>query len=188
METMFSILVGLGLAAACGFRIFVPFLVMSAAATTGHLPLAEGFEWIGTRPALIAFGVATLLEVLAFYVPWLDNALDVLAGPATIVAGIVATASVVTDVPPFVRWSVAVVAGGGIAGGFQGGGLLLRSVSTATTGGLGNFVVATFELLGSLLTSVLAIGWPVLVLPILALFVFVSVRRIRGRRESTAIP
>jgi hypothetical protein len=182
METIFSILVGLGLAAAVGFRIFVPFLVMSVAATTGHLPLAEGFEWIGTTPALIALAFATGLELSAYYVPWLDNALDVIAGPATVVAGILVTASVVTDVSPFARWSLAVIAGGGIAGTLQGGSVLARAASTATTGGVGNFAVSTLELAGSLVTSTLAILWPILVVPLLAILFFVSLRTLRRRR------
>src|SRR5687768_15254162 len=115
MDLLLSACLGIGLAAACGFRIFVPLLVMSIAANSGHLGLAGGFEWIGTRPALIAFAVATLLEVLAYYVPWLDHLLDTAAVPIAIVAGVVVTASVVTDVSPLLRWSLAVIAGGGAA-------------------------------------------------------------------------
>src|SRR5947207_9549521 len=96
LETLLSVCLGIGLAAACGFRIFVPLLVTSLAAQTGHLTLAGGFQWIGTRPALVAFAVATVLEILAYYVPWIDNLLDVIAGPAAVTAGIVVTASVVT--------------------------------------------------------------------------------------------
>ena len=183
METVLSIFVGLGLAAACGLRIFVPFLVMSAAALSGHLPLAEGFEWIGTKPALIAFAVATVFEVGAFYVPWLDNALDLLTNPITVVAGIVATASVVTDVSPFLKWSLAVIAGGGLAGTLQGGGLLARSVSTATTGGLGNFALATLELVGALVTSIVAIVWPVVAVALVATIIVIGARAWRRRRR-----
>ena len=90
------------------------------AAQTGHLTLAGGFDWIGSKPALVVFAAATLLEVLAYYVPWIDNLLDVVAGPAAVVAGIVITASVVTDVDPLLRWSLAVIAGGGAAAATQG--------------------------------------------------------------------
>lgn len=188
METLFSVLVGLGLAAAAGFRIFVPFLALGAAATTGHVPLAEGFEWIATPPALIAFAVATLLEISAYYVPWLDNALDLVAGPAAVVAGALATASVVTDLSPFARWSLAIIAGGGIAGTLQGGSTVARAASTATTGGLGNFAVATLELLGSLVTSALALLVPVLVAPLVLVLVLVSVRAFWRRRRPATLP
>ena len=109
MDLVLSACLGIGLAAACGFRIFVPLLVMSIAHQSGHLGLASGFEWIGSRPALVAFAVATLLEVLAYYVPWLDHLLDTAAVPIAIVAGVVVTASVVTDVSPMLRWSLAVI-------------------------------------------------------------------------------
>jgi hypothetical protein len=184
VETLFSILVGLGLAAACGLRIFVPFLALSIAAAAGHMKLASGFEWIGTTPALVAFAVATVLEVCAFYVPWLDHALDVIATPAAVAAGILATASVVTDVSPFAKWSLAVIAGGGIAGTLQSGSVLARAASTATIGGLGNFAVATVELAGAAATSALAILWPILVVPALFVLLLVSARALRRRRPA----
>ncbi len=92
MELALTVLVGVGLAAACGFRVFVPLLGISLAAQTGHLELASGFGWIGSPVAAAAFGVATLLEVGAYLVPWVDNALDALASPAAVVAGTIAMA------------------------------------------------------------------------------------------------
>jgi hypothetical protein len=162
METLLSLCLGIGLAAACGFRIFAPLLVMSIAAHSGHLSLAGGFEWIGSRPALIAFGVATLLEVLAYYVPWLDNLLDTAAVPIAVVAGVVVTASVVTDVSPLMRWTLAAIAGGGAAGTTQVMSTLARTVSSVTTGGIGNPVVATFEAGSSLVLSALSLLAPLI--------------------------
>jgi hypothetical protein len=133
---------------------------MSVAASTGHLPLAPGFEWIGTTPALVAFTVATVVEVVAYYVPWLDNLLDAAGPPVAVAAGIAAVASVAVDVPPLVKWTVAVIAGGGTAGLLHGATSALRAASTLGTGGAANFLVATAELAGSLLTSVLAVLVP----------------------------
>src|SRR5580765_8928620 len=129
METLFSICVGVGLSAACGFRVFVPLLVMSVASHTGHLPLAHGFEWIGAYPALIAFSVATLVEILAYYIPWVDHALDSIASPAAILAGTLATASLTPEMSPFWKWSLAVIAGGGAAGVVQGATVVTRGAS-----------------------------------------------------------
>ena len=103
METLMSVCLGIGLSAACGFRIFVPMLAISIASLSGHLHLAHGFEWIGTYPALMAFSVATCLEIAGYYVPWIDHLLDTVATPAAIVAGTVATASVATDMSPFLK-------------------------------------------------------------------------------------
>lgn len=178
-ETILGILVGIGLSASVGLRLFVPFLVMSVAAKAGALPLSEGFEWIGTTPALVAFALATILEVGAYWIPWVDNALDALAAPVTVVAGVIATASVVTDVSPFVKWTVAVIAGGGAATLFHGGTAALRAGSTATTGGLANPVVSFLELVGSVVGSVLAIAVPVLAIVLLAAFVLWVRRRFR---------
>src|SRR6059058_5562952 len=100
MDTALSICVGIGLSAACGFRVFVPLLIMSIASLSGHLTLAASFQWIGTYPALLTFAVATLLEITGYFIPWVDHALDTIATPAAIVAGTIVTASVVTGMSP----------------------------------------------------------------------------------------
>lgn len=162
MEAMLGLLVGIGLSAACGFRVFVPLLVMSIAAHSGHLELAESFQWIGSEVAIAAFALATVLEIVAYYVPWLDNLLDSLATPAAIVAGTIVTAAMVSDMSPFLKWTLAVIAGGGAAGLVQTATVLTRGASTATTGGLANPIFATVELGGALLTSTMAIWLPML--------------------------
>ncbi len=182
MELALSILVGIGLAAACGFRVFVPFLVISIASMSGHLELAPGFEWIGTYYAITAFALATVLEIVAYYVPWLDNLMDSIATPAAIVAGTIITAAVIGDMSPFLRWSLAVIAGVGVAGAVQGTTVVLRGASTATTGGLANPVVSSGELAGSVVTSVLAVILPIVSVALLALMSFVCVRKLRVAR------
>jgi Domain of unknown function (DUF4126) len=181
METFLSICLGIGLSAACGFRVFVPMLALSLGSMSGHLTLAHGFEWVGTYPALLAFAVATVVEIAAYYVPWLDHCLDTLATPAAVVAGAVITASLVTDMSPWLRWSLAIIAGGGAAGVVQGTTVLSRGASLATTGGLANPVVATFELVGAVVTSILAILAPVLLLGLLVVFVLLFGRKLFRR-------
>jgi hypothetical protein len=183
LQGLVSIAIGLGLAAACGFRVFTPLLIAGIAAHWGHLPLASGFEWLGSIPALLAFGTATVLEIGAYYFPWLDHALDVAATPAAIMAGMVAAASVVTDLPPLVKWTVTIIGGGGFAGLIQGASVLLRIKSTALTGGLGNPVVATVEAAGSVLTSLLAIVLPLVCLAIVTFLAVVVVRTARKVSE-----
>lgn len=186
MEIVLSIALGIGLSAAVGFRVFVPFLIMSIAALSGHLPLADGFGWIGTLPALIVFATATVVEVLAYFIPWVDNAVDALATPVAVVAGAVVTASVLVDLPPVAQWVLAIIGGGGAAGLIQGASALLRVKSTALTAGLGNPLLAAGELAGALLTSLLAILAPLLcllLLLLLAVVVFRSAGRVLfGRR------
>jgi hypothetical protein len=160
MDWLLSLCLGIGLSAACGFRVFVPLLVMSVAAYAGHLNLGHGFEWIGTWPAAAAFGAATLLEIGAYLIPWLDNLLDAVATPVAVVAGIVVTASLVVDVSPLLRWSMAVIAGGGAAGIVQATTVTLRGASSATTAGVANPVFSLGESAAAFITSVVAIVLP----------------------------
>src|SRR6478672_7212872 len=149
METVLSICLGIGLSAACGFRIFVPLLIMSIASLSGHLQLGQGFAWIATYPALITFAVATCLEIAGYYVPWVDHLLDTISTPAAVIAGTIINASMVSGMSPFLKWTLAVIAGGGAAGLVQGATVLARGASTATTAGLANPILATIELAGS---------------------------------------
>lgn len=164
IELIYGLLVGVGLSAACGFRVFVPLAGLSLASMAGSVELAPGFEWIGEWPALAAFLTATVLEIAGYYIPWVDNMLDTLATPAAVVAGTVATASMLGDASPMTRWSLAVIAGGGVSGTVQGGTVLLRAGSSGATGGLGNPLVSTGEWLGSVLMTLLAIVVPLLAL------------------------
>jgi uncharacterized protein DUF4126 len=162
MELALSICLGVGLSAACGFRVFVPLLGVSMAALAGHLALAPGFEWIGTWPAFTCFLAATVLEIAAYYIPWVDNLLDSVATPIAVVAGTMITAAVVTDMSPLMKWSLALIAGGGTAGVIQTASVALRGTSSATTGGLANWALASSELAASAVTTLLSLFVPVL--------------------------
>jgi hypothetical protein len=187
IDLALSVALGVGLAAATGLRLFLPMLVASAAAYTGHLPLSENFAWLGTLPALILLGVAAAVEILAYYIPGVDNLLDTLATPAAFVAGTVIAAAVMTDLPPMVKWAAAIIAGGGVAGVTQSVTALVRAKSTIFTGGLGNPAVATAEFGGSLLVSLLALAAPVLTLAAVVLLLWLALRWLR-RMSSTRQP
>lgn len=160
MEIILSIFIGIGLAAAVGFRIFIPFLIVSIISYTGNLELSTNFTWIGTLPALVCFSVATILEILAYYIPWLDNFLDTIEHPLAITAGIVLTGAVIKDLPPLIKWAMALIAGGGVAGTIHAATGLIRLKSSAVTGGLGNPVVSTAEAGGATILSLLAVFIP----------------------------
>lgn len=161
METLLSLLLGVSLSAACGFRIFVPFLVMSIAALSGHLTLNSGFGWIGSPIALSMFTIATCLEVAGYYLPWVDEMLDIIATPTAVFAGTLVTASTITDMSPLLQWTLAIVAGGGAAEITKGLTDLTRLTSTLSTGGFANPLLATMELLTSTILSVMAIFLPI---------------------------
>ena len=187
MDALIGFFVGLALSAAAGFRVFVPLLLTGSAARLGYLELTTDMAWLASDAALVALATATVLEVSAYYVPWLDNLLDTVATPTAVVAGVIAWAAVTPELSPLLRWTLAVVAGGGAAGIVQSGTTLLRLHSSAFTAGLGNPVVATGELAGSVSLSVLAVLAPVLA-AVLVLLVLVALgglyRQATSRRNA----
>lgn len=184
MQMALSVLVGLGLAAACGFRVFVPMLVLSLAARAGEVSLGSGFGWIAGYPAMVAFGVATVVEIAGYYIPWVDHLLDVIATPTAVVAGVLVMASSMVDAGPFLRWTLAIVAGGGTAALFQGLTAATRHLSLFTTAGLGNPIVSTAEAGGSTLLSILAVTVAPLAVLLVVLLLFFGVRFVLRRRPS----
>lgn len=193
-ETILSIITGIALSAACGFRVFVPMLVLSIASYTGpplplppgldwiksligQIPLAPGFEWMGTPVAMKAFGIATICEIAAYYIPWFDHLLDHIASPAAVIAGILVMASSVTGLSPFLHWVLAIIAGGATAGVVQGITVGTRAGSTATSLGATNWIVSTVEWVGSILLSLLALVIPAIILIIIGGILMVTSRR-----------
>ena len=174
---LLGIALGIGLAAATGFRIFIPLLVAGLAARFDVVPLGESFQWLASTPALVTLGTAAVAETLAYYIPGVDHALDLIAGPATVAAGIVASAAVMTDVPPAVMWPVAVIAGGGAAGLTKGSTALLRAKSGIATGGLANPVVSTVETIGATGIALLAVVVPLLCLVAVVALLWWAARR-----------
>ena len=158
-----SIMIGVALSATCGFRVFVPLLAVNigtrALDADGQplIELAGGFDWLSSDIALMVFLVATLFEIGGYYIPWIDNLLDTIASPASIVAGTVITASFVTGMDPWLQWLLGMIAGGGAAGAVQATTVVARASSTVTTGGLGNPIVASVETSGAFLGSALSI-------------------------------
>lgn len=201
MNEFLAIFAGIGLAAACGFRVFLPLFLASVAVRAG-IDGVGGFEfaallgdelaWIGSTPAILTLGVATVVEIGAYYLPWIDNALDTIATPVAVIAGTLVAFAVFPGVGDggVVDWALAALAGGGTAGLIQGSSVMLRGASSATTVGLGNFAVATLELLGAMLASVLAFLLPLVgggLALLLVFFLLLRLGRGIGRRpRSTA--
>ncbi|MGB0743919.1 MAG: DUF4126 domain-containing protein [Opitutales bacterium] len=190
MNEFMAIFAGIGLAAACGFRVFVPLFIASLAANMGvEVDFLGGFSveevlsehhWLGSTPVTIMLGVATVVEVGGYYVPWIDNALDTIATPLAVAAGTIITGAML---PEFMgddsfKWAVALIAGGGTAGVVQGASVIARGTSTATTGGIGNPAVSTAELGGSVLTAGLAVLIPVLAALLVLFLLYFTLRTI----------
>lgn len=192
MEIALAIIAGIGLSAACGFRVFIPLLLASIGVHTGYLTVGTGFAWLGTDWALVCLGVATVVEVVAYYVPWLDHALDTIATPAAVVAGAVLTMSQLQGVSgganQGLNWVLSILMGGGVALFVQLSTVLLRFASTASTGGLGNSVISTGEHLLAAVCALLAILIPLFFIAALAgAFAWYFHRRAKLRRSSASM-
>lgn len=184
-----SVCLGLALAACCGFRVFVPLLVANIAYLTGYLTPGEGFAWLGGWTAFAILVTATVAEIAAFYIPLVDNALDAVTAPASFIAGTLLMTSLLPDSEPALRWALGLIVGGGSAGLVQVGTSLLRLGSTATTGGLGNPVVATAENGLAVSLSVLGLFLPILVAVLIGgLLVFIIRRLVRKSKRTPGTP
>lgn len=189
-KVLISLLMGVGLSASAGFRVFVPLLAASIAARVGILPLGEGFEWIGSIPAIVCFATATLFEIAGYYIPLVDNLLDTITSPASVAAGTLLTASVILpEMDPFLKWGLAIIVGGGSAGIIQAGTTMTRATSTVATAGTGNPLVATAEhilaFMGSLFSLFIPIIFAGIVCLLIVVFLLFLIRYFRKRLNIT---
>lgn len=171
MDIAIGICLGLGLAASCGFRVFVPLLISNIASMTGLVQIGSGFEWMGSWPAFAIFLTATVAEVGAYYIPVLDNALDTISIPLATIAGTLLSVTFITDVPPMVQWTLGIIVGGGSAAVIKSGASMARLKSTAFTAGWANWLIATLEHITSFVLSILTIMIPI-VMGVMALGIF----------------
>lgn len=178
-ETILSIFLGVGLAASVGFRIFLPLFALSLAAYFDLWELNESWEWIGALATVLALGVATLVEIFAYFIPWVDNLLDSLAIPLAALAGTAVMVSTITDLNPLITWTLAIIAGGGTASAIKGASASGRVASTVTTGGLANPIVSAVETGAAFIVTIASLFAPILaaILVIIILIVIFAVYR-----------
>ncbi len=189
LSYVISAFIGIGLSAATGFRVFLPMFAVSLASYFHWIPMNESFEWLSGLPALITTGIATIVEILAYYIPFIDHLLDTVSIPMATVAGSILFASQFADLGTFPQWALALIAGGGTAATISSGFAGIRAASTATTGGLGNSVVGTTETAGAGIMTVLAMVAPIIaaVAAILLLFLVIvygrkAWQKLRGKK------
>lgn len=179
-DTLIELMLAISLCAAAGFRVFVPLLVLSAASVLGHIDLPADFDWLENSQALMLFAIACVLEIIAYSIPWMDHLFDVLATPAAIITGTILAASVAPEMDPLVKWTLALVAGGGTAGLTKGIMNVLRGTSTAVSGGLANPLFSALELAAATVLSVLAITVPAIAIAVVVGTIGFAVYKIRS--------
>ena len=184
-ETIISIFLGVGLAASVGFRVFLPLFALSLAAYFDVWQLNASWQWIGSLAAVITLGVATIVEIFAYFIPWVDNLLDSFAVPLAAIAGTAVMVSTVVDLDPIITWSLAIIAGGGTATAIKGAGATGRLASTATTGGLGNPIIATVETGTAAVVTTASIFAPLVAAVLVIIILFIIFRIYRKLRPRT---
>jgi len=180
LSTLSAIMAGICLSAAAGLRVFLPILALGLAARFGLLEVGEQFAWLTSDPVLMVVGLAATMEVGAYYIPWVDNLLDILATPAALGGGTVIVASLLPEMNSAMQWGTAAALGGGSAGIVQLSTVLLRGVSTASSGGLANPLVSTGETAGSLFTILMALLIPIVFgVIVIAILIWLLIRLIK---------
>ncbi|WP_407557136.1 DUF4126 domain-containing protein [Winogradskyella sp. 4-2091] len=177
METILSVFLGVGLAASVGFRVFLPLFALSLAAYFNVWELNESWLWIGSTTAVITLGIATLVEIVAYYIPIVDNALDTIAIPLATIAGTAVMVSTVADLSPVITWALAIIAGGGTAAAVKSSAGITRAGSTVSTAGFGNPIVSTIETGSSIVMSIVSIFLPILAI-LFVLFIFYIIYKV----------
>ena len=167
---------GIGLAASVGFRVFLPLFALSLSAYFGVWELNESWQWIGSMTALIILGVATIVEIFAYYIPFVDNLLDSVAIPLAAIAGTAVMVSTVADLSPEITWALAIIAGGGTAAAISSASGATRLTSTATTAGFANPLVSTVETGTSIIMSIFSIFLPVVAFILVLVIVYIIFR------------
>ncbi len=184
-----ALCMGLSLSAACGLRVFMPLFALAVAVRWGGLPVTDSLAWVQSDAALICLGSATLIELLGYYFPVIDNALDTIQTPLALVAGVLVMGGMLDAMPDYLQWGVGVIGGAGVSGAVKLTANAVRLLSTATTGGVGNGLFATLENVLAFIGAVLALIVPVLALLgfiVLAIIAWRLLRRLRRRRAATA--
>lgn len=188
IQIILSLSLGLGLAAACGFRVFIPPLMMGVASRFDLYELEGSFTWVGETWAIAIFGIATILEIGGYFIPWIDNLLDTIATPAAILGGIfVTSASLEGEMDPSVQWMLSIIAGGGVSGVIQLGTVATRAISTGTTGGLANPLISLLEAVASIVCIILSLFLVILIPFVIIFLIWKAIEYIRKTRNEAAI-
>ncbi|MDO5606960.1 MAG: DUF4126 domain-containing protein [Capnocytophaga sp.] len=188
IELITALCLGIGLSASCGFRVFVPLLAASVAGHYNLLPFIGSFdghfEWLSSWAAIITFATASVVEIMAYYIPVVDNLLDSIASPLAVVAGALLTTSVIPIDNEAYRWLLGLIVGGGSAGIIQSGTVLTRLFSSKATLATANPVVSTSENVAAVGGSVLSFFIPIIVgVFFVIVFVFLGFKFIGSRKK-----
>jgi len=177
-----TIALAISLAASAGLRAFLPLLIAGILARLEVLSLGESYTFVGSTPALVCFGIATLLEIAGDKIPAVDHALDVGGTVVRPLAGSLLAASVMWQIDePLWALVLGVIVGAPSALAPHAAKAATRGVSTTLTAGFANPVLSIMEDVSAAAIAILAILVPTLTAAILVLAVFLGWRWWRNR-------
>lgn len=180
VDLLLALATGVGLAAACGLRAFLPLLAVGLAAHFGLLPLRPELAWLSQPAALWALGTASALELIGDKVPVLDHALDTLGTFLRPAAAWIGSYAILQGWgAPWAQLFALAMGAGALA--VHGAKASTRVGSSALTLGAANPVLSVLEDVFSFTLVLLAVLVPLLALAVVALFVVVAARLFRRR-------
>ena len=183
---LISICLAIGLAAACGFRVFIPPFLYGLFYRADLVTLNESWIWMGNDWIIILFGLASLLEISSTFLPWIDNILDIVATPSAIVAGTILASNCLDGIDPGLKWILSLICGIGVTGSFQVSTVVGRGLSSFFTGGLGNPIFALIEDINAIFISIIVILYPILGLLFVLIIAFIirlSLKKLKNRKR-----
>ncbi len=184
-----QIILGICLSACAGLRAFLPLLIIGALQRMGYLQVGQTFGWIGSNPALIVFGTATLVEIVGDKVPVLDHTLDSIGTFVKPIAGTILFSTVILKMDPILAVVLGIIAGGSISELVHLKKATVRGGSTALTAGIANPFLSIFEDLGAFIGTALSIIAPILAFILLLIILGISFhifRKIFGKKKKAA--
>jgi hypothetical protein len=188
LEVVSAFALAIGLAACAGLRAWLPLLLAGGLARAGWLELGPSFAFLASNKALLLFGIATALEILADKIPAVDHALDMLSTPLRPIAGAVLASSALGGVvDPLTAIVLGVAVGAPTALVPHAAKSLVRAASTTFTAGLANPVLSVLEDVIAVLLFVLAVLVPLLVAAGVVTVAVLILRR-RARLRPTVRP
>ena len=175
IDVLISICIGIGLAASTGFRVFLPLFLLSIASYFHFISLTDSLSWLGNPISVVVFGIAMLVEIVAYYIPFVDNLLDTMAVPLATIAGFLVMFATSVHLDPTLATIVSLIAGSGTAAAIQSFTTVTRLGSSVKTGGLANPIVTTTETGSALALSSLSIFLPIVAGVVVVILLFVLV-------------
>jgi hypothetical protein len=178
-----------GLAAVAGIRAWLPLLLTGLLARFGLVHVGESFAFVSSTPALVLFGVATVVEIAGDKIPAIDHTLDMAGTFVRPAAGALLAAAAMYQIEsPLYACVLGLVIGAPTALVPHATKAAARAASSTFTAGLANPLLSFAEDGLAIGMFILAIVLPVLLVIACAIGFGLAVYVIRARAKRLPKP